>query len=412
MLKIGKIEPKESIFFAYKAWRIPYLLGVLIILYFKVIGSLSILNRGSFFKELFSAFFSTAGLLAGWTIISGGIFLLAFVGKKFSRRAPVLIFLLFPLPMSLISLFLFYKIILMPTEGLAVLLFFVALFAAAFILIPLNLISWGYALGEYRRTTVSRAKFEGLMRSRSSLLFSLGLGLLIIPLYYFLGRTGELFLLSLPFHITMIFHFLISVTAIAIVSLVVTKSWELMSVSIGSAAFVLLSVGIVSSYLTTHRITEQALQEQQQWKQFQESVEIKGANYELLNPLAEDIYPHYGQMYEKVRVWINLEVKEEGDYKIIANFRGTNSGQSDHLEQEPFLDPGFNRVGFVLVSEDLPGYWFEGDSVSSVEVIVEKKTPEERIFPDRKFDKAPESRYWFLTSKRLNLESLSTASFR
>ena len=172
MFNFTKIKSNEAAFFAYKVWRVPYIIGAFIILFnFGLIGLMgsfgSIITLGlvGFIRDIFRTIFFTSSWLIGWTVGSSLIFLFAFTGKKFSRRSPFLIFVLFPLPISLISLFIFYKIILMVIFGtkdistfLGPLGFILVVGSAgivSIILIVINLVSWKAALKEYRSVSFS-----------------------------------------------------------------------------------------------------------------------------------------------------------------------------------------------------------------------------------------------------------------
>jgi len=173
-----KIKSNEFALFAYKVWRVPYVIGALAVFYFAVAGASGILISEGFIKGVFSIIFFIAVWLIVWTIASGAIFLLAFIGKKFSRRYPFLIFIFLPLPISLISLFIFYRIALMPKEELAGLVFFIALFVASIVLVPINLISWGYAVSDYRRTLEIFPELRSSARQKAAFLFPLLLSFL------------------------------------------------------------------------------------------------------------------------------------------------------------------------------------------------------------------------------------------
>ncbi len=255
--------------------------------------------------------------------------------------------------------------------------------------------------------------------NRKLLFISLSLGFLTIPLSYLLDLISS-FLDSntmvqnlwffIPVAVSL--YFLIIIIVPAILAFILTRSWELTTVSIGSAVFVFLLTSATSSFFTRQQIVKRGLQEMQQWEQFQQSVKIEKASYEFLSPLSKNIYPQYGQMYEKVNISIELVVKEKDRYKISIDFRGTNSGQKDHQEQELFLNPGVNQVEFVLESSNLPGYWFQGNSTSTIEVSVMRRMSGQDIFPNWEFTDEPAIRYWSVTSKKIKLKNLSTVPLR
>lgn len=159
MLDVNKIINKNpSAAFAFAVWRFSYLIGILVGIYL----SFSFLNSTLTAFDLIRGLFSTALFFIGWTAIwtltSSMIFVSAYLAKTASRKIPILIFTFLPLPISFLTFFAYYFIFLMDKEELADLGFMIVLIFCSFILIPINVIVWVYALSEYKKSIKESAK--------------------------------------------------------------------------------------------------------------------------------------------------------------------------------------------------------------------------------------------------------------
>lgn len=148
---IEKIKSSESTYFAYRVWKGPFILGTLVVLYYGLSSLSSLVVGEGIIPGVLKAVIFTLGLLLAWVLVSSLIFGLAYLAKKLSRKAPFLVFLLLPLPITILTFFIFYKILLMDREEMMILVFIVAFFVATVILLPTNIIVWRAALKEYRK---------------------------------------------------------------------------------------------------------------------------------------------------------------------------------------------------------------------------------------------------------------------
>lgn len=133
---------RQSLSFAYKVWRIPYVVGCLGI-------GLFILAAWRSLPLSFTLLHFFLYVLE-WTLFSSLLFGLAWLAKFLSVKKPVLIFSL-PIAMAGITAFFCTMIFSFPREGMGQLAVTVVSMMFGLFILPGAIMSWAFAIREFKK---------------------------------------------------------------------------------------------------------------------------------------------------------------------------------------------------------------------------------------------------------------------